>query len=463
MASTPTNGAWVYRKAFFSPEVFAEERERIFRHTWQFVAHETEIPSPGDYVQRKLGTDSVIVTRSEKDGIKVMLNSCRHRGAQLCMADQGNTSHYRCSYHGWTYSNSGELRGVPQKPVLYDNKIDRSTRGLVQARVETFYGLIFANWDDTAPSLEDYLGDMKWHMKLLFDRDLEVLGAPTRLLGHHNWKSGAENWTADGYHGDITHKTLIDMGVVLTPEVLVPHLMSQGTGMPVPDESMGELASFNFTTDHGHSGLVIRLPMKFERTPIIGYEEHLWDEFSSRLDSDGQECIRNRVASVATIFPNFSYADLTMGTIGDDTPPINVFVARVWVPVAADRTEILNLPLVPKGASEEWKRQAEIAFARNLGAGGIFEVDDLQNWTGMADANVGAVAQSIAHDYTALPNIAPANKPEWPGNIYAGMFQDVQFRNYYDAWSRWMSESTADAVTGIDEEPIAEPSQKTTV
>ncbi|MFC9835551.1 Rieske 2Fe-2S domain-containing protein [Rhodococcus sp. NPDC127530] len=461
MTSTSTNGAYVNRKAFFSPEVFAEERERIFRHTWQFVAHETEIPSPGDYVQRKLGTDTVIVTRSEKGEFKVMLNSCSHRGAQLCTADMGNTSHFRCSYHGWTYNNSGDLRGVPQMPALY-GKMDRSSRGLVQARVATFYGLIFANWDHSGPSLDDYLGDMKWHMKLMFDRDFEVLGPPTRLLGHHNWKSGAENWLADGYHGEMTHKVIIDMGVVLQPGVLMPYLASQGAGMPTPDESMGDLNDFYVTTDQGHSSMAYRLPLKFERSPVIGYETHLWDDFASRMDSEELECARNRVATVATIFPNFSYADLTMGTLGDDTPPISLFIARVWIPVAADRTELFNLVLVPKGASEEWKRQAEIAFARNLGSGGVFEVDDLQNWTGMADANAGAVAQSISHDYTALPDVTPVDKPEWPGNIYAGPVHDVQFRNYYNAWSRWMTDSS-DVVTGIDEEAIAVPDSQTTV
>ena len=38
--------------------------------------------------------------------------TCRHRGVKLCRSDRGNASHFRCPYHGWTYSNSGELVGV---------------------------------------------------------------------------------------------------------------------------------------------------------------------------------------------------------------------------------------------------------------------------------------------------------------------------------------------------------------
>src|SRR5262245_28459481 len=85
-ASLPGNGhgrgqpVFMDRKYFIDEDIFQLEMERVFGKAWLFVGHETEIPSPGDYVVRPMGQDSVIVTRDEHGEIHVLLNSCRHRG-----------------------------------------------------------------------------------------------------------------------------------------------------------------------------------------------------------------------------------------------------------------------------------------------------------------------------------------------------------------------------------------------
>ena len=42
----------------------------------------------------------------------MLLNRCRHRGSAVCHDDSGNANYFRCPYHGWTYRNTGELRGI---------------------------------------------------------------------------------------------------------------------------------------------------------------------------------------------------------------------------------------------------------------------------------------------------------------------------------------------------------------
>ncbi|MEO1895464.1 MAG: hypothetical protein ABGX32_04255, partial [Methylococcales bacterium] len=37
---------------FNSPELFELEKEHLFAKSWNFLAHESEIPNAGDYVQR---------------------------------------------------------------------------------------------------------------------------------------------------------------------------------------------------------------------------------------------------------------------------------------------------------------------------------------------------------------------------------------------------------------------------
>ena len=101
--------AYVYS----DPDVFELERERLFGSAWVFLAHESEVPDPGDYVVRRVLDDSFIVVRDESGRVRVHFNMCLHRGMQVCRAEVGNASHFRCSYHGWSYRNDGSLAGLP--------------------------------------------------------------------------------------------------------------------------------------------------------------------------------------------------------------------------------------------------------------------------------------------------------------------------------------------------------------
>src|SRR5918995_5414058 len=81
---------------FNDEAVFRAELEKIFTTCWVFVAHESEIPKAGDFVQRRIGLDPVVVTRDGKGGINVLSNYCRHRGSQVCQTDAGNSRFFKC-------------------------------------------------------------------------------------------------------------------------------------------------------------------------------------------------------------------------------------------------------------------------------------------------------------------------------------------------------------------------------
>ena len=69
-------------------------------------------------------------------------------------------------------------------------------------------GLIFATFDSQAPSLDEYLGDARWYIDMLFARTpggAQALGAPIRWVAQKNWKYGAVNFAADGPHALKTH------------------------------------------------------------------------------------------------------------------------------------------------------------------------------------------------------------------------------------------------------------------
>ena len=154
---------------YSDPDLHAAEREHLFSRAWQFLAHESEIPKPGDFVVRRILDDSFIVTRDDSGAVRVLLNQCRHRGMQVCRAEAGQASFFRCPYHAWTYRNTGELVGVPFHLEAYggDEGLLLSGAGLASPpRVESYNGLIFANLDRDAVGLQQSLGDMRFFLDL---------------------------------------------------------------------------------------------------------------------------------------------------------------------------------------------------------------------------------------------------------------------------------------------------------
>jgi hypothetical protein len=102
---------------------------------------------------------------------------------------------------------------------------------------------------------------------------------------------------------------------------------------------------------------------------------------------------------------------------------------------------------------EEQKRISQRGFARSLGVGGLFELDDLQNWSGITSATAGQVGMSLDHDFTGCPNAQPSTEIDWPGLVCPRQYTDVMFRELFREWARMMEmtpllRGTSVAVTG---------------
>ena len=145
-------------RVYYDPAVFEEELEKIWYRDWIYVAHESEIPEPGDYVTRRIGLQPVIVSRDEDRAVHLLLNRCMHRGNTVCQSERGNAHAFRCAYHGWTYNNRGALVGVPYA-AGYDGSFSREEYPLARvARMATYRGLIFGSMSASGPSLKERLG-----------------------------------------------------------------------------------------------------------------------------------------------------------------------------------------------------------------------------------------------------------------------------------------------------------------
>jgi len=132
------------QRYFISPEVFAQEQERIFSRQWVLVGHQSAIAQPGDYFISEVADESLIVVRGKRGEIRGFYNVCRHRGSRLIENRNGQLSAaIQCPYHAWTYALDGRLLGAPHMDDVPD--FNKASYSLHPVNVEIWEGFVFVN------------------------------------------------------------------------------------------------------------------------------------------------------------------------------------------------------------------------------------------------------------------------------------------------------------------------------
>jgi phenylpropionate dioxygenase-like ring-hydroxylating dioxygenase large terminal subunit len=204
----------VHGSLYTDPDIYQQELERIWYRTWVYVGHVSEVPEANDYVLKSIGPQQVIMTRDREGEIHLLLNRCTHRANQVCDAPRGNSSAFRCPYHGWTFANDGRLLGYPFNSG-YGGTEAKKSLGLGRvARVGIYQGFVFGSFAEDGPTLLEHLGPAHEAfdrlVRLSPEGEVELTAGWVRHKVRANWKMLVENET-DGYHPQFVHASIFSV------------------------------------------------------------------------------------------------------------------------------------------------------------------------------------------------------------------------------------------------------------
>jgi len=403
----------VHRRVYTDPAIFDLEMRRIFERTWVFVGHETEIPQPGDYKTTYIGRNPVIMSRDRDGEIHVLLNRCMHRGAVVCREERGNTSGFRCSYHGWIYTSRGDLAVVTARGG-YGPEFEQGALGLRRApRLATHRGFVFASLSPDGDTAEEYLGKARDYIDLTLDASpegrIEVRHGVQKYVYPGNWKFQMENFI-DSYHGPFTHETAFG-------------IRDKRLGRQPTRESDQHLPSgVNTTFARGHG----TANSKNGRTSTWGRAATKYPEYMAEL---GRRHGAERAAQV------IDEADVQLMVFPNLFLQMRQQHMRVVRPIAVDRTEVLSYPYTLPGAPDE----LNVAMIHNVGywasGAGFGQPDDVE-----AFARCQEGLQATTPEWVLFMRglgrawVAP------DGEITAERGSEEQLRGIYREWKRLLSQ-----------------------
>ena len=213
LAANTRSGYSLPRQFYCDDAVFAADMDHVVGRKWIAAGHVDKVRNTGDYFLYKIGSESIIIVRSDASTIHAFYNVCRHRGSLVCTTPQGHVARLTCGYHAWSYGLNGELLAARLMPADFSKK----DFGLHRCHIRVFHGLIFINLSDRAPvEFDTTFADL--------DRYLDFHGLAGAKIAHSesyptmaNWKLIVENFV-ECYHCVPAHPEFCSMH---PPEALI--------------------------------------------------------------------------------------------------------------------------------------------------------------------------------------------------------------------------------------------------
>ena len=417
----------VHRDVYLDTELFELEMERLWRNTWVYVGHDSQVPNPGDYFTTQIGREPVIMLRGADGAVRVLPNRCAHKGSRLVSAVHGRCAGgaLRCPYHGWTYRLDGSLRTVPLKGGYEGTGFERSEAagGLAPIRCENYRGFVFARIAAEGPAFEEYFGESLSSIDNMVERSpagrLEVAGGVLRYLHDCNWKMFVENLN-DTMHPMVAHESSAGTAKKLWDRERVP------AGTPVPMvieqftpfvngyEFFDKMGVKVYANGHSYTGVNFSIHSKY--SSVGEYERRMTEAY-------GEERARRILGEVRhnTVY----YPNLTIkGAIQ---------AIRVARPLAVDKTLIESWTFRLVDAPDEMLARTT-TYSRLINSPtSVVGHDDLHCYRSIQEG----LASGGNHWVSLHRNYSPAEARDVAGTY--GATNEIPMRGQYRAWAHYMT------------------------
>jgi benzoate/toluate 1,2-dioxygenase alpha subunit len=351
----------VDRRIFTDEDIFELEMQHIFEGNWVYLAHESQVPNPGDYFTTYIGRQPVVITRGKGGELNCLVNACAHRGAMLCRRKTDNRMTLTCPFHGWTFRNDGALLKVkdPEGAGYPETFGVNGSHDLTKvARFDSYRGFLFGSLNTDVLPLDEHLGDTTKVIDMLVDQSpegLEVLRGSSTYTFDGNWKVQAENG-ADGYHVSVTHwnyaATTSRRG---TGE-------SKNSTKAMDAGGWGKSGGGYWSYPNGHLCLWTWAANPQDR-PLWDRMDELKKEFG---DAKGEFMVKG--SRNLCLYPNVYLMDQFSTQI------------RHLRPIAPDKTEVTIWCIAPKGESAQARARRIRQYEDFFNASGMATPDDLEEF-----------------------------------------------------------------------------------
>jgi phenylpropionate dioxygenase-like ring-hydroxylating dioxygenase large terminal subunit len=206
LAANTRSGYSLDQRFYCDDEVFAADLSEVVGRKWIIAGHVDQVRRKGDYFLFKIGTESIIVVRSDDASVNAFYNVCRHRGSVICTEPQGRVTRLTCPYHAWSYGLDGALLAARLMPADFS----KADNGLHRCHVRVFHGFIFINLAEGEPvDFDSTFGDLAPYLDFHGFADARIAhrqSYPTDA----NWKLVVENFV-ECYHCTPAHPEFVSM------------------------------------------------------------------------------------------------------------------------------------------------------------------------------------------------------------------------------------------------------------